>query len=83
MKKVVADQLQTFLKETDSLDLFQLGLRSQHGIETAFVPLQDDLLREIQILLWPLIPSTTVAFMGWLSSLGVGGSILPVVHVLS
>ena len=46
VERVVADQLQAHLDETDTLDLFQSGFRLRHGTETALVALYDDLLRE-------------------------------------
>ena len=46
VERVVADQLQALLDETDALDLFQLGFRLHHGTETALVALYDELLRE-------------------------------------
>lgn len=46
MERVVADQWQAFLEEIDNLDLFQLGFRPWHSVETVLVALQDDLLRE-------------------------------------
>ena len=34
VERVVTDQLQAYLDETDALDPFQLGLRPHHGTET-------------------------------------------------
>ena len=46
VERVVADQLQTLLDETNALHLFQSGFRLCHGMEMALVSLFDDLLRE-------------------------------------
>ena len=35
VERVVADQLQALLDETDALDPFQSGFRPRHGTETA------------------------------------------------
>ena len=37
VERVVADQLQALLDETDALDPFQSGLRPRHGTGTALV----------------------------------------------
>ena len=46
VERVVVDQLQALLDETNALDPLQLGFRTHHGMETALVALFDDLLRE-------------------------------------
>ncbi|XP_061463050.1 uncharacterized protein LOC133375459 [Rhineura floridana] len=46
LERVVADQLQALLDETDYLDPFQLGFRPGFGTETALVALFDDLCQE-------------------------------------
>lgn len=52
IKRVVVDQLQVFLVETDSLDPFQLGLRTRYSIETVLVTLQANLLKEADKSSW-------------------------------
>lgn len=47
IERVVAEQRQVFLEETDSLEPCQLGFRLWHGTEIAMVNLQDDLLRKV------------------------------------
>ena len=46
VERVVADELQALLDDTNALDLFQLGSRLRHGMEMVLVSLLDDLLRE-------------------------------------
>ena len=46
VERVVADQLQELLDETNTLDPFQSGFRPRYGTETAVVALMDDLMRE-------------------------------------
>ena len=83
VERVVADQLQAHLDETDALDPFQSGFRPCHGTETALVALYDDLLREAdrgKISLLVLL-DISAAFdtvdhgilLGRLSELGIGG----------
>ena len=47
IKRLVADQLQAFLGDTDTLDPFQTGFRPCHVTETALVELLDDVLQEV------------------------------------
>ena len=83
VERVVADQLQALLDETDALDPFQSGFRPRHGTETALVALCDDLLREAdggKVSLLVLL-DISAAFdtidhgilLGRLSELGIGG----------
>ena len=46
IERLVADQLQVSLEETNYQDLFQSGFRLCHGTETARIVLHYDLLRE-------------------------------------
>ena len=83
VERVVADQLQAHLDETDALDQFQSGFRLRHGTETALVSLYDDLLREadrgkmsLLVLLDISVAFDTVdhgILLGRLSALGIGG----------
>ena len=69
VERVVADQLQAHLDETDALDPFQSGFRLRHGTETALVALLREAARGK--ICWssltsqrPLIPLTTVSSWG-------------------
>ena len=90
VERVVADQLQAHLDETDALDPFQSGFRPRHGTETALVTLCDDLLREAdrgKVSLLVLL-DISAAFdtidhgilLGRLSELGIGGLALAWLH---
>ena len=89
VERVVADQLQVHLDETNSLDPFQSGFRPRHGTETALVALYDDLLREADrgkmSLLGLLDISATFdtidhSILRRLSELGIGGLVLAWLH---
>ena len=90
VERVVADQLQAHLDETDALDPFQSGFRPRHGTEMALVTLYNDLLREAdrgKISLLVLL-DISAAFdtidhgilLGRLSKLGIGGLALAWFH---
>ncbi|XP_061466651.1 uncharacterized protein LOC133377174 [Rhineura floridana] len=84
LERVVADQLQTLLDETDYLDPFQSGFRPGFGTETALVALYDDLCWEkdrgsvtLLILLDLSAAFNTIdhgILLGRLGDLGVGGT---------
>ena len=86
VERVVADQLQVYLDETNALDPFQLGFSPHDGTETALVALLDDLLREanrgetsLLVLLDISATFDTVdhgILLGRLSELGIGGLVL-------
>ena len=90
VERVVADQLQALLDETDALDPFQSGFRPCHGTETALVALYDDLLREADRgkLSMLVLLDISAAFdtidhgilLGRLSELGIGGLVLACLH---
>ena len=83
VERVVANQLQALLDETNALDPFQSGFRLCHSMEMALVALFDDLLREadrgkMSLLVLLSISATfdTVEhsiLLGRLSELGIGG----------
>ena len=83
VERVVADQLQDLLDETNALDPFQLGFRPRSSTETALVALFDDLLREAdrgKMSLLVLLDISTAfdtidhgILLGKLSELGTGG----------
>ena len=90
VERVVADQLQALLDETNALDPFQSGFRLCHGTETALVTMFDDLLREgdrgkmsLLVLLNISATSDTVdhgILLGKLSELGIDGLALAWLH---
>ena len=47
IERAAANQLQSFLEETSTLDPFQYGFRPGHGVETALVALLDDIRRHL------------------------------------
>ena len=83
VERVVADQLQALLDETNALDPFQSGFRLCYGTEMALVTLMDDLLREadggnmsLLVLLDISAAFDTIdhgILLGRLSELGIGG----------
>ena len=78
VERVVADQLQAHLDETNALDVFQSGFRPYHGMEMALVALFDDLLREadrgkMSLLVLHDISAEHGILLGRLSKLGIDG----------